>query len=250
MFGLMQDWPLLMHKVLDHAAIQHPGREIISRSVEGTFHHTNYHAVRLRALRLAQRLEREGIKLGDRVATLAWNTWRHLEAWYGITGIGAIYHTVNPRLFPDQIAWILNHAGSRVLMLDLTFIPLIQQLAPKLEHIERFIILTDGAHLPETGLRNAVAYEDWLTEADGDFAWASFDEKTAAGLCYTSGTTGDPKGVLYSHRSNILHALAANQVDCLGLGVADRVMPVVPMFHANGWSLPISAPMAGATLIL
>jgi fatty-acyl-CoA synthase len=135
-------------------------------------------------------------------------------------------------------------------MLDLTFIPLIQQLAPKLEHIERFIILTDGAHLPETGLRNAVAYEDWLTEADGDFTWASFDEKTAAGLCYTSGTTGDPKGVVYSHRSNILHALACNQVDCLGLGVADRVMPVVPMFHANGWSLPISAPMVGATLIL
>ena len=250
MFGLMQDWPLLMHKVLDHAAIQHPGREIISRSVEGPFHRTDYRAVRQRALRLAQRLERDGIRLGDRVATLAWNTWRHVEAWYGITGIGAIYHTVNPRLFPDQIVWILNHAGSRVLMLDLTFIPLIQQLAPKLEHIERFIILTDGAHLPETGLRNAVAYEDWLAEADGDFAWASFDEKTAAGLCYTSGTTGDPKGVLYSHRSNILHALACNQVDCLGLGVADRVMPVVPMFHANGWSLPISAPMAGATLVL
>ena len=150
------------------------------------------------------------------MATLAWNTWRHLEAWYGITGIGAIYHTVNPRLFPEQIAWIVNHAEDRVLMVDLTFVPLIEKLADKLPSIERYIILTDAAHMPATSLRNAVAYEEWLGEADGDFAWTSFDENTAAGMCYTSGTTGNPKGVLYSHRSNVLHSMMASAPDAMG----------------------------------
>jgi acyl-CoA synthetase (AMP-forming)/AMP-acid ligase II len=250
MLGLMQDWPLLMHTVLDHAAIQHPKREVVSRSVEGPFHRTDYATVRGRALKVAQRLVKDGIKPGDRVATLAWNTWRHLEAWYGIAGAGAVYHTVNPRLFQDQIAWIMNHAGSRILMLDLTFVPLVQALADRLTHVERFIILTDAAHMPETSLRNAVAYEDWIAEVDGDFAWMRVDEQSAAGICYTSGTTGDPKGVVYSHRSNVLHALACNQVDVFGLGSTDRVMPVVPMFHANGWSLALCAPMAGAALVM
>jgi fatty-acyl-CoA synthase len=250
MLGLMQDWPLLMHTVLDHAAIQHPHRDIVSRSVEGPFHRTDYATVRGRALRVAQRLVKDGIRPGDRVATLAWNTWRHLEAWYGIAGAGAVYHTVNPRLFPDQIAWIMNHAGSRILLLDLTFVKLAESLAEKLPLVERFVILTDAAHMPQTALRNAVAYEDWIAEVDGDFAWAQVEENAAAGICYTSGTTGDPKGVVYSHRSNVIHALACNQVDCFGLGAADRVMPVVPMFHANGWSLALCAPMVGAALIM
>ena len=250
MQGLMQDWPLLIHRVIDHAAIQHARREVVSRSVEGPIHRTPYAELRRRALRVAKRLTADGIGQGDRVATLAWNTWRHLEAWYGITGLGAVYHTVNPRLFDEQIVYIVNHAVDRLLLLDLTFVPLVERLAPRLPSIERYVILTDGAHLPETTLRNAVAYEDWLSEADEDFVWASFDENTAAGLCYTSGTTGEPKGVLYSHRSNVLHSLSVNGADFLGIGSQDVAMPVVPLFHANGWSFAFSAPMAGATLVL
>jgi fatty-acyl-CoA synthase len=250
MLGLMQDWPLLIHRVIDYAATQHAKREVVSRSVEGPIHRTDYASIRLRSLKLAQRLERDGIRFGDRVATLAWNTWRHLESWYGITGIGAIYHTVNPRLFEDQIVFIINHAADRILLLDLTFVPLIEKLASRLPTIERFVILTDAAHMPQTSLKNAVAYEDYINEADGDFRWASFDENTAAGMCYTSGTTGDPKGVLYSHRSNLLHAMMAVAPDYFCLSAMDRVMPVVPLFHANSWSLAFSAPMVGASLVM
>ncbi len=250
MLGLMQDWPLLCHRVIDHAANIHGERPVISRSIEGPFHRTNYAEIRARSLRVAQLLDREGIKLGDRVATLAWNTWRHLESWYGILGIGAIYHTVNPRLFPEQIAWIVNHAGDRIMMTDLTFVPLLEKLADHLPTIERYIVFTDAAHMPETTLRNAVAYEEWLKEADGDFAWRSFDENTAAGMCYTSGTTGNPKGVLYSHRSNVLHTMLALQPDAMGVSSRDVVLPIVPLFHANGWGLAFSAPMAGCSLVL
>ncbi|WP_207538601.1 long-chain-fatty-acid--CoA ligase [Sabulicella rubraurantiaca] len=250
MLGLMQDWPLLMHCVIDHAAQQHPQREVISRSVEGPIHHTNYAAIRRRALRLAQCLTRSGIRQGDRVATMAWNTSRHLEAWYGITGIGAIYHTVNPRLFEKELVWILNHAESRLILADLSFVPLLEKIAHVLPHIERYVILTDAAHMPSTSLRGAVAYEDWLGQVDGDFVWASLDENTAAGLCYTSGTTGEPKGVLYSHRSNLLAALSWNGGNGFGFNAAERVMAVVPMFHANGWLLPLCAPIAGAAMIL
>ena len=250
MLGLMQNWPLLCHRVIDHAATYHPARTVVSRSLEGPFHTTNYGEIRARALKVAQRLERDGIRLGDRVATLAWNTWRHLEAWYGIMGIGAIYHTVNPRLFAEQIVWIINHAEDRVILVDLTFVPLLEKLADKLPTVERYIVLTDAAHMPPTSLRNAVAYETWIAEADGDFAWKSFDENTAAGMCYTSGTTGHPKGVVYSHRSNILLALTANEPDAFGLSSRDVVMPVVPLFHANGWSIAFSAPMAGASLAM
>jgi fatty-acyl-CoA synthase len=192
MLGLMQDWPLLCHRIIDHAAIQHGNREVVTRSIEGPIHRTNYREIRKRALKVAQRLEKEGVKLGDRVATLAWNTWRHLETWYGITGIGAIYHTINPRLFPDQIAYIANHAEDRLMFLDTTFVPLMEKLQDKLPSIQRYVILTDAAHMPQTALRNAVAYEDWIAEVDGDFTWASFDENTACGMCYTSGTTGNP----------------------------------------------------------
>ncbi len=250
MLGLMQDWPLLLSRVIDHAAIQHGDREIVSRAIEGELHRTNYKNIRTRALKVAKRLERDGVKLGDRVATLAWNTWRHLEAWYGINGIGAIYHTVNPRLFPEQIAWIVNHAQDRVMITDLTFVPLLEKIADQLPTIERYIVLTDDAHMPKTSLKNAVAYETWIGEVDDDFAWKSFDENTASGLCYTSGTTGDPKGVLYSHRSNVLHALMASPRDCLGLSSRDTVLPIVPMFHANAWSLAHSAPMNGAKLVM
>ena len=249
MFGLMQDWPLLCHRVIDHAATYHAARPVVSRSLEGPIHTTNYAEIRARALKVAQRLERDGIRLGDRVATLAWNTWRHLEAWYGIMGIGAIYHTVNPRLFAEQIVWIINHAEDRVILVDVTFVPLLEKLANKLPTVERYIV-TDAAHMPSTTLRNAIAYETWIAEADGDFAWKSFDENTAAGMCYTSGTTGNPKGVVYSHRSNILLALTANEPDAFGLSSRDVVMPVVPLFHANGWSTALSAPMAGASMVM
>jgi len=250
MLGLMQDWPLLCHRIIDHAALNHGGRPIVTRSVEGDMHSTTYAEVRARALRVAQRLDRDGIRLGDRVATLAWNTWRHLEAWYGIMGIGAIYHTINPRLFPDQIVWIANHAQDRLMLLDLTFVPMLEQLASRLPSIERYVVLTAARHMPATSLRDAVPYEEWIGEVDGDFAWKTFDENTAAGMCYTSGTTGNPKGVLYSHRSNVLHALMANNSDTVGLSSRDVVLPVVPMFHANTWSLNFTAPIAGASMVL
>ena len=250
MRGLMQDWPMLLHRIIDHAAKFHGDRKVITRSIEGPIVETNYKKIRARALKVAQRLDKDGIKLGDRVATLAWNTWRHLEAWYGILGVGAVYHTVNPRLFPEQIVWIVNHAGDRVMITDLTFVPLLEKIADKLPTIERYIVLTDGAHMPKTTLKNAVAYEDWIAEVDGDFEWRQFDENTAAGMCYTSGTTGNPKGVLYSHRSNVLHAFMASLPDSKNISSRDVVMPVVPMFHANGWSLAFSTPMIGATFVL
>ena len=250
MLGLMQDWPLLCHRIIDHAATYHGQRPVVSRSVEGPIHTTDYAAIRARSLKVAKRLEKDGIKLGDRVATMAWNTWRHLECWYGILGIGAIYHTVNPRLFPEQLVWIINHAEDRVMIVDLTFVPLLEKLADKLPTIERYIVLTDAAHMPKTTLKNAVAYEEWIGEVDGDFTWKSFDENTAAGMCYTSGTTGNPKGVLYSHRSNVLHAFMASLPDSKNLSALDVCMPVVPIFHANGWSLAFSTPMVGATLVL
>ena len=250
MLGLMQDWPLLLHRIIDHAAIQYGTQEIVTRSVEGPIHRETFADLRRRSLQVAKRLAADGIGTGDRVATIAWNTWRHMEIWYGTAGLGAISHTVNPRLFPDQIAWIINHAGDRLMMVDLTFVPLLEKLADKLESIEKYIILTDAAHMPETSLRNAVAYEDWLAEADDDFAWLAFDENTAAGLCYTSGTTGLPKGVLYSHRSNVLHAMQACTPGSLGATSTEVVLPVVPMFHANAWSLAYSLPMAGCKTVM
>ena len=250
MLGLMQDWPLLCHRIIDHAAIQHGNREVVTRSIEGPIHRTNYRDIRKRALKVAKRLEKEGVKLGDRVATLAWNTWRHLETWYGITGVGAVYHTINPRLFPEQIAYIANHAEDRLMFLDTTFVPLMEKLQEKLPTIRRFVVLTDAAHMPQTTLRNAVPYEEWIAEVDGDFTWASFDENTAAGMCYTSGTTGNPKGVVYSHRSNVLHSLVALTPDAFNLSVQDTIMPVVPFFHANGWTIAFSAPMSGCRLVL
>ena len=250
MLGLMQDWPLLIHKIIDCAAIQHAETEIVSRTLEGPIARTDYRTLRQRALRVAQKLSREGVKLGDRVATLAWNGARHLEAWYGISGVGAICHTVNPRLFPDQIAWIINDAEDRLVFADAMFAPLLEGLAEKLPSVERYLLLTDAEHMPPTKLKAAISFEEWLSDADGDFRWAEFDERTAAGLCYTSGTTGHPKGVLYSHRSNVLHALATTGADCAPIGPTSSVMPVVPMFHANSWGLAYSCPMRGAKMVM
>jgi fatty-acyl-CoA synthase len=199
---------------------------------------------------VAQRLDKDGIGLGDRVATLAWNSWRHLEAWYGIMGIGAIYHTINPRLFPEQISWIINHAEDRMMILDTTFLPIVEKLADRLPTIERYVVLTDAAHMPPTRLHNAVPYEEWLADADGDFAWKSFNENTAAGMCYTSGTTGNPKGVLYSHRSNVFHSLMAAQPDAMGVSSRDVIMPVVPRFPANCWGWARTSPMVGAAMVM
>jgi fatty-acyl-CoA synthase len=250
MLGLMQDWPLLCHRIIEHAARIHGKQEVVTRSVEGPIHRTTYAEIHQRALKVSQMLERDGTKLGDRVATIAWNTWRHLEVWYGIMGIGAICHTVNPRLFPEQIAWIINHARDRIVMTDITFVPVLEKIADKLPSVERYIVLTDKAHMPETTLKNAVAYEDWLALADGKFKWKDFDENTAAAMCYTSGTTGDPKGVLYSHRSNVLHALMANNVDALGTSASETMLPVVPLFHANSWGIAFSAPSQGTKLVM
>ena len=250
MLGLMQDWPLLCHKLLDHAVRQHPGREIVSRSVEGPIVRTTYADIHARSLKVAQLLAREGYQAGDRIATLAWNTARHIEAWYGIMGMGGVYHTLNPRLFPEQIAWIMNHAEDRALFVDLTFLPLVEKILPQVPSVRKVIVLTDGAHLPQTTLANVVAYEDWLAQADGDYRWMSLAEDAACGMCYTSGTTGDPKGVVYSHRSNVLHAMIAIAPDAMGLSSRDVVLPVVPMFHANAWGLAQSAPMVGAKLVM
>jgi fatty-acyl-CoA synthase len=250
MLGLMQQWPLLNHKIIDSAARQHGAREIVSRSVEGPIVRTTYGEARTRALKVAQRLARDGFKRGERIGTLAWNSARHLEAWYGIMGMGGVYHTLNPRLFPEQIAWIMNHAEDRALFVDLTFMPLVEKIAPLVKSLEKVIVLTDAAHMPESKLPNVVAYEDWIAEADGDFAWLEMDENEACGMCYTSGTTGDPKGVVYSHRSNVLHAMIACMPDAMGISSRDVILPVVPMFHANAWGLAQSAPMIGAKLVM
>ena len=250
MLGLMQDWPLLCHRVIDHAKIQHGNREVISRSIEGPIHRTNYAEIHARSLKVAQALERLGVKEGDRVGTMAWNTWRHMESWYGIMGAGGVYHTLNPRLFPEQLVYIINHAEDRFLFIDLTFVPLIEALQDKLPMLEAVIIMTDREHMPETTIKNPLCYEEWIDDVDGDYVWKSLDENAAAGMCYTSGTTGNPKGVVYSHRSNVIHSLANGSVDMLGLSSRDRVMPVVPFFHANGWSLAFSGPMFGASMIM
>ena len=250
MLGLMQDWPLLVHKMLDHGAFNHGEREIVTRLVEGPIRRCTLADLRSRSLRVAKALEREGMALGDRVATMAWNTDRHVEVWFGIMGLGAVCHTLNPRLFAKQLVYIINHAEDRMIFVDLSFVPVLQAIADRLPTVRKYIVLTDREQMPETSLPNAVAYEDWLDDVDDDFAWRTFDEHSAAALCYTSGTTGDPKGVLYSHRSNVLHGLMGNQADVFGLCSNDVLLVVVPMFHANAWGLTFAAPMAGAKMVL
>jgi fatty-acyl-CoA synthase len=249
MHGLMQDWPLTVDRILDHAKACTPRREIVTRGVEGPIRRTTYGDIWSRAKQVTSALRARGVQLGDRVATLAWNTDRHLEVWYGAMGMGAVLHTVNPRLFPEQIAWIINHAEDKILFFDTTFAPIIEKIAPHLNTVTTFVALTDRANTPQ-GMPHFVSYEDFIHGQAAEAQWGGFDERTACGLCYTSGTTGDPKGVLYSHRSNVLHAMAANSVDCFGAGVNDVVLPVVPMFHANAWAIAFVAPMIGAKLVM
>ena len=250
MLGLMQDYPLLTHTILDHAALNHGEREQVTRSVEGPIRRTTLAEIRKRSLKVAKALANEGVRLGDRIATMAWNTDRHLETWFGIMGNGAICHTLNPRLFADQLDYIVNHAEDDIMFVDLTFMPIVEALKERFGTVRKYIVLTDAEHMPETALPNAVAYEDWIGAVDDDFKWGSFDENTAAALCYTSGTTGNPKGVLYSHRSNVLHGLTVNQPDVFGLTSDDIIMAIVPMFHANAWALTYAAPAAGAMLVM
>lgn len=250
MQGLMQPFPLNLAHVLEHAARFHGHREIVSSTVEGGLHRYTYSEALARTKQFANALEKLGVNEGDRVGTLAWNGYRHFEAWYAISGQGAITHTINPRLFPDQISYIVNHAANRLIVVDTSFVPLLEGIQDELKSIEGFIILTDRDHMPETSLRNVHCYEELIAGEAHDFDWPEFDEETSSSLCYTSGTTGNPKGVMYTHRSNILMALAANGAECFGLTVNDCVLMVVPQFHANSWGLVYSAPMVGAKLVL
>ncbi|MCP1198201.1 3-(methylthio)propionyl-CoA ligase [Notoacmeibacter sp. MSK16QG-6] len=249
MLGLMQEWPLTCDRIIDHAARQFGDQQIVSRSVEGPIVRTTYRAIHKRARQVAQRLMADGFGSGDRIGTLAWNTARHLEVWYGAMGMGGVYHTLNPRLFPDQIAWIINHAEDQILFVDLTFVPIVEKIAGQLETVKKIVVLTDAGHMPDSAL-DLICYEDWVEEADGDFEWVRLDEDAAAGMCYTSGTTGDPKGVVYSHRSNVLHAMMAAMPDAMGLSSSSVILPVVPMFHANAWGLGQAAPMTGSKLVM
>ncbi|MEQ1708086.1 MAG: long-chain-fatty-acid--CoA ligase [Terricaulis sp.] len=250
MLGLMQDWPLTVDRILDHANACFPHREVVTRSLEGPITRMTYSAIWRRAKRVTNALKARGVGVGDRVATLAWNTERHMEVWYGAMSMGAVLHTVNPRLFPEQIAWIANHAEDKALFFDTTFTPIVEKIASQLPSVKFYVALTDREHLPKANIPNLIAYEDFIAGHAPDAAWGGFSEETACGLCYTSGTTGDPKGVLYSHRSNVIHAMAANQTDCFGCGANDVVLPVVPMFHANAWAIAFVAPMCGAKLVM
>jgi fatty-acyl-CoA synthase len=250
MLGLMQNWPLTVDKILDHAKQWHGEVEIVSRSIEGPIVRTTFAQVHARAKRLSNALKDLGVRPGDRVATLAWNTARHLEAWYATMGMGAVCHTLNPRLFADQLCYIVNHAEDKVLFTDLTFVPTLIEHRARMPTVEHIVVMTDEAHMAGLGLEGALCFETLVAEAAPDFEWGGFDENTAAGLCYTSGTTGNPKGVLYSHRSNFLHTLITLAADVMGFSAKDVILPVVPMFHANAWGIAFSAPAVGAKLVM
>jgi fatty-acyl-CoA synthase len=254
MQGLMQQPPLLISTILRHAARHHAAGEIVSKTTEGAIHRTTYAALESRARRLTRVLARLGIGEQDRVGTLAWNGYRHLEVYYAAPGMGAICHTINPRLHPDDIAFIITHAGDAVLFADTSFTALLETIAPRLKDCVRAIVLmTDAANMPALALPAGMAlhcYDALMDAADDDFTWPSFEETTASALCYTSGTTGRPKGVLYSHRSTVLHAYAISMPDVLCLRATDRILPVVPMFHVNAWGIPYGAALAGTSLVL
>ncbi|MEG9861272.1 MAG: long-chain-fatty-acid--CoA ligase [Parvularculales bacterium] len=250
MKSLMQDWPLRVHTILDHAHLHHGTGEIVTRSLEGPIHRCSYADMHLRARKVSQALVRLGINKGDALGTMAWNTWRHMEVWYGIMGAGAVCHTLNPRLFADQLVYIINHAEDKVIFLDANLTAIFEGFQDRLTAVKHYIIMTDKEHMPETTLPNVLCYEDLLAAEDGNFDWVTGDENDACGICYTSGTTGNPKGVVYSHRSNVIHTLAANAADAIGLRSVDSVMPVVPMFHANAWSIAFAAPAGGSKLVM
>jgi fatty-acyl-CoA synthase len=249
MFGLMQDWPLTLEKFIEHARRWHGTREIVSRFADGHIERRTYVQIYDDAMRISAALLAHGIGLGDRVATLAMNSASHLAAWYGISGIGAVYHTLNPRLFLDQLAYIVNHADDRLIFADGMFAPILQQLLPRCPRVGRIVFLTPPAQPVELPVPSG-SLADFVAGHDETVAWGQFDERSAAGLCYTSGTTGLPKGVLYSHRSNFLHALISISPDVLNLSSSDTILAIVPMFHANAWGLAFATPGIGANLVL
>ena len=250
MKGLMMDTPLLISGIAEHAENFHGDREIVSVTVDNPRHRCTFRDALGRARQVGSVLQDSGLTQGDRVATIAWNDYRHLELYYGISGAGYVCHTINPRLFPEQLVFIINHAEDRWIFTDVMFVPLLEKLLPQIPNVERFVVLTDDAHMPETALPGAISYETLIAGGDRDYRWPRLDERTASALCYTSGTTGDPKGVLFDHRSTVLHAYAAVAPDVMGLSSRDTVLPVVPLFHVNAWGIPYSSMMTGSKLVL
>ncbi|MBO0989000.1 fatty-acid--CoA ligase [Delftia sp. SD018] len=250
MLGLMQSQPLLISSLIDFADRHHGDAEIVSRRVEGDIHRYTYRDLARRSRQLANTLDGLGLQPGDRVASLAWNGYRHMEMYFGVSGSGRVLHTVNPRLHPDQVAWIINHAEDRVMCFDLTFLPIIQAVHAKCPTVRQWVALCDADHLPaDSGIPGLVSYEDWIGGQPDQYQWPEFDENTASSMCYTSGTTGNPKAVLYSHRSTTLHAYAAALPDVMCISARDSVLPVVPMFHVNAWGIPYSAALTGCKLV-
>jgi fatty-acyl-CoA synthase len=250
MYGLMQSQQLLISTLIEFAARHHGEGEIVSRRVEGDIHRTNYRQLAGRSRKVANALDTLGLAFSDRVATLAWNGYRHLELYFGVSGSGRVLHTLNPRLHPDQIAWICNHAEDQVLCFDISFLPIVQAIHKRCKTIRHFIALCDADKLPkDSGIPGLRSYEAWIAPKTAVYEWTDFDENAASSMCYTSGTTGNPKGALYSHRSTILHAFSSALPDALNMSARDAVLPVVPMFHVNAWGLPYSAAMTGAKLV-
>ena len=250
MFGLMQKQSLLISHLIEFAERHHGDGEVVSRRVEGDIHRYTWSDVARRSKQVANTLDAAKLAFSDRVATLAWNGYRHLELYFGVSGSGRVLHTINPRLHPDQIAWIANHAEDQVLCFDMTFLPIIQAIHSKCNSVRHWVAMCDLNKLPaDTGIPNLVSYEAWIGNQSSDYQWPSFDENSASSMCYTSGTTGNPKAALYSHRSTILHAYAAALPDVMGISARDSILPVVPMFHVNAWGIPYSAALTGAKLV-
>ncbi len=250
MFGLMQQHELLISGLIEFAQSNHADTEIISRRVEGDIHRSNWAQVAKRAKQIANALKHMDLAVGSRVATIAWNGYRHLELYFGVSGTARILHTINPRLHPDQLAWIVNHAEDEVLCFDMSFLPIVQAIHAKTPTVRHWIALCDADRLPsDSGIPGLQSYEAWMGSQSSEFEWPIFDEHTASSLCYTSGTTGHPKGTLYSHRSTLLHAFGSALPDVMNMSATDSVLPVVPMFHVNAWGLPYSSAMVGAKLV-